>query len=110
MIVILRKSASREIAGLPEEYYSRVRIGSFMRLIREVLPELVWVSIVYLLLHDFEFQILKVSKAMAALDDSLDHVIESFGKTGKGLKPLKLLLGIDVHVLKPACRQAGTWL
>jgi hypothetical protein len=60
----------------------------------------VWVSIVYLLLHDFEFQILKVSKAMAALDDSLDHVIESFGKTGKGLKPLKLLLGIDVHVLK----------
>jgi len=41
----------------------------------------VWVSIVYLLLHDFEFQILKVSKAIAALDDSLDHVIESFGKT-----------------------------
>jgi len=35
MIVILRKSASREIAGLPEEYYSRVRIGSFMRLIRD---------------------------------------------------------------------------
>jgi len=35
-----------------------------------VLPELVWVSIVYLLLHDFEFQILKVSKAIAALDDS----------------------------------------
>jgi mRNA interferase RelE/StbE len=25
MIVILRKSASREIAGLPEEYYSRVK-------------------------------------------------------------------------------------